>query len=103
MSDKTKYTRVGCQDNNTIPYIDDNQDKLHNASETTSCINSSCESLPTQAPLVQQPRCSIDIVDTTSINGLKQGAPVARKKGICEHQNPYLDNMPLRESVQELP
>lgn len=101
MSDKTKYTRIN-QDSTSIPYIDDKQDKPHNnATETTGCINSSCESLPTQAPLVRQPRCSIDI-DTTSLNGLKQGAP-ARKKGICEHQNPYLDNMPLRESVQELP
>lgn len=95
MSNKAKYTRVDCQDSGGIPYIDDNQDKGN------SCLNSSCESLPTQAPLVQQPRCSIDI-DTTMADAYNREIP-ARKKATCEHQNPYLDNMLLRESVQELP
>lgn len=102
MSEKTKYSKISTDDSRAIPYIDETpkpQHQLPNGSETTSCMNSSCESLPTQAPLVRQPRCSIDI-DTQTIKDLKQ----TRSKGLCPHQNAYLDNnAALRDSVRELP
>lgn len=58
--------------------------------------NSSDESLPLEAPLARQTRCSIDI-DT-----IEPTAKPTLKNGINERENAYLDSMQLSDSTQEI-
>lgn len=57
---------------------------------------SSEESLPLDAPLARQPRCSIDIDTIESI------VKPTRKNGINERENAYLDSAHLSDSIQEI-
>lgn len=59
-------------------------------------ITSSEESIPVDAPLVRQSRCSVDI-DTISsdvIDGVSNGTD--------RHSSTYLDNPELRESILDI-
>lgn len=95
MGDSLKYKKVDSSD------IDDSKnqlDLLRSISESSLYSDSSCESLPIDAPLARQTRCSIDI-DT--IEPLTKSIPM-RKNGIAERRNTYLDNLQLSDSIQEI-
>lgn len=60
-------------------------------------VSSSEESIPVDAPLARQSRCSVDI-DTIPTK-LREKCAV---NGIDGHSNSYLDNSELRESIQDI-
>lgn len=60
-------------------------------------VSSSEESIPVDAPLARQSRCSVDI-DTIPAE-LREKYTV---NGIDGHSNSYLDNSELRESIQDI-
>lgn len=77
-----------------IPFIRIDSLPSNNQHSYTSG-SSSEESLPIDAPLVRQPRCSVDI-DTVP--------PVltGNTNGIGKHPSSYLDNAELRDSIQDI-
>lgn len=60
-------------------------------------ISSSEESIPVDAPLVRQPRCSVDIDMIPS-----EVSEIIRENGIDKQSSSYLDNLELRESIQDI-
>lgn len=59
--------------------------------------SSSEESLPLNAPLVRQPRCSIDI-DTISLENDEKTIT----NGTESHSNSYLESLDLQESIKDM-
>lgn len=62
-----------------------------------SSSSSSEESIPTDAPLARQQRCSVDIDTMVSMSNVK-----AQINGIPKHHNAYLDNLSVNDSVQDI-
>lgn len=60
-------------------------------------VSSSEESIPVDAPLARQSRCSVDI-DTVPTK-LREKCEI---NGIDRHSSTYLDNSELRESIQDI-
>lgn len=83
----------------SIPFIDNNlqtERKRRNSESDTSVSSENTEiSLPIDAPIVQQRRCSNDI-DTIEL-----GYKNSRKNGIM-HTNTYLDTSEYRDSIQDI-
>lgn len=75
---------------------DNNLNQCRPRSQISLDSYSSDESLPVKAPLVRQPRCSIDIDLTEPMVKPK------RKIGMTERLNTYLDSMQLSDSIQEI-
>lgn len=70
------------------------------ASKRQSYISASSseESIPNDAPLARQSRCSVDI-DTVPTTEYRENSDV---NGIDRHSSTYLDNSELRESIQDI-
>lgn len=79
-----------------IPFIRIDSPSSNNRQSYIS-ISSSEESIPIDAPLVRQPRCSVDIdmIPPELHEKIKEN-------GIDRHSSSYLDNLELRESIQEI-
>lgn len=61
----------------------------------SSC--SSEESIPTDAPLAHQQRCSVDIDTMISKSNVK-----AQINGLPKHHNAYLDDLSVNDSIQDI-
>lgn len=72
------------------------RDSERSRSQHSLYTDSSDESIPQEAPLARQPRCSIDI-DT-----IEPIAKPIRKSGGIERENAYLDSTQLIDSTQEI-
>lgn len=91
MSDKsTKYQKVEPRDRDHLP------DRNRSCSEHNVHSDSSDESLPLEAPLARQPRCSIDI-DT-----IEPIVKSAKRDGSSGRGSAYLDISQLNDSIQEI-
>lgn len=93
----TKYNGNGYE---SIPFIEDPQhdgsQRRNSESETSECSENTEISLPFDAPIVEQRRCSIDI-DTIA------GNTISRKNGVM-HPNNYLETATaeLKDSIQDI-
>lgn len=81
----------------SIPFIRIDSPSTSNRQSYISA-SSSEESIPIDAPLVRQSRCSVDI-DTVPASELREKFDV---NGIERHSSSYLDNSELRESIQDI-
>lgn len=80
----------------SIPFIDVSRSTAANHLSSYISVSSSEESLPIDAPLVRQPRCSVDI-DTISIN-------ISEKSftdEIASRTHSNLDSPDLQESIRD--
>lgn len=79
-----------------IPFIRvENQNRRHSNISISS--DSSEESIPVNAPLVRQQRCSADIDTMTP-----EFSEKFLVNGVEKHRNPYLDDTELNDSIQEI-
>lgn len=84
-----------------IPFIEisaSDKPQIHRRPSNISISSASSEeSLPFDAPLARQKRCSVDI------DMIKPQADQQFQNGVSKQRNAYLDDMPLRESIQDIP
>lgn len=84
-----------------IPFMEittnDEQQMQRRPSNISISSDGSEESIPVDAPLARQKRCSVDI-DTES----PQFRDKFETNGVSRQRNSYLDNPSLSESIQEI-
>lgn len=79
-----------------VPFIQTESSNFRQLNRRRSS-GSSEESIPTDAPLARQQRCSLDIDTMVSKSNVK-----AEINGIPKHHNVYLDNLSINDSVQDI-
>lgn len=84
-----------------VPFIRTESSNSHQLNRHRSNISissdSSEESIPADAPLARQQRCSVDIDTMVSQSNVK-----AQINGIPKHHNTYLDDLSVNDSVQDI-
>lgn len=84
-----------------VPFIQTGSPNSRRLNRRPSSISissdSSEESIPTDAPLARQQRCSVDIDTMVSKSNV-----MAQINGIPKHHNAYLDNLSINDSVQNI-
>lgn len=78
------------------PFLDHSTRDFNSVNSLYSGDSDSDGNLLLEAPIARQPRCSIDIETILPMSRTQ------RKHGIVEESNAYLDNLQLRDSIQEI-